>query len=637
MEIHIIEKTIIETLKKGKTLSISQFGNVGYLYEYIEVICNSKFSPELVTLLLKSLPSLNRINRAKAEEIISETLNISNDEFVVQSLISALDNNIASFYELDETCFDCFLKQSANSTKNPIVRAWLLEAAFRGSLRKKSRRFKLLALLIDISTIDDNIYLTYASNILGLSYSIWQEKELKEKLIDIKNAERGNDEVYFELGMCYLLDALESPSEELAFSNFVIAKEYFQETILIGKTRPDAEAYEIIISILLSLRDKIPTINLKESIAKVKKALTIYNAWQNTYKRNDWINARHTEIANWYLLIDKLENLFGHLNEPTWFEPKVVIETYLLNIYTASRSILKRDKLGGLEKIIQPKIQASLIQKSNNLYAFEKWLKSQKNEELGIIGEDLKREIESSKEGVKRLIFNVIPSTQKLEKQDLSRLEIFIANYKAHQSNEISPKVEEIFEECAKVLGSNKDYQKEEISFFFNILLFLSLRFLESRMDATRLNFPNLKYLFKQKFKPKEDLLQDDYHNFIKGNLFDGNISLEKSDVASGRVDVYFTKGNLNLSAEIKRDWTDCSFEALRKNYMGQAAEYSNTGIKLGFLIVLDLTPKPNGIRSIESNVKVEVVIKKGDPIERHIVVIVVPGMKETPSKIKAD
>src|SRR5690606_15022864 len=100
-------------------------------------------------------------------------------------------------------------------------------------------------------------------------------------------------------------------------------------------------------------------------------------------------------------------------------------------------------------------------------------------------------------------------------------------------------------------------------------------------------------------------------------------------------VDVHFSFSKFNISAEIKRDWDDCSFNALKTKYLGQASEYSNTGAKLGFLLVLDLTPKPHGVKSIESSVKVEIVEKEDDPIKRAIVVIIVPGMRKTPSKIK--
>ena len=117
--------------------------------------------------------------------------------------------------------------------------------------------------------------------------------------------------------------------------------------------------------------------------------------------------------------------------------------------------------------------------------------------------------------------------------------------------------------------------------------------------------------------------------------LFQGNTTIEKSDIASGRVDVYFSFDKFNISAEIKRDWDDCSFDSLKTKYLGQASEYSNTDAKLGFLIVLDLTPKSNGVKSIESSVKIEIVEKEDDPIKRAIVVIVVPGMRKTPSSIK--
>jgi hypothetical protein len=61
----------------------------------------------------------------------------------------------------------------------------------------------------------------------GLSYSSWQEEEL----IGV----RGNkifgkkDEVWFELGMCYLLITLNSITNETTISNFILAKDHFKK------------------------------------------------------------------------------------------------------------------------------------------------------------------------------------------------------------------------------------------------------------------------------------------------------------------------------------------------------------------------------------------------------------------------
>lgn len=195
-------------------------------------------------------------------------------------------------------------------------------------------------------------------------------------------------------------------------------------------------------------------------------------------------------------------------------------------------------------------------------------------------------------------------------------------------------KIEQIFNKCASELIRNDDYKNNMVSFAFNSLLFHSLKFLLLRMNVSKENFKGLNYLFEQDDLPYEYELQNDYFQFMYSNLVDCSTSIEKRDIGSGRVDVYFSFERFNFSVEIKRDWNDCSFEAIRNNYLGQAAEYSNTDIKIGFLLVLDLTKKNSGIKSIEDSVKVEFIKKNVYSDERAIVVLVVPGMRKKPNQV---
>lgn len=475
----------------------------------------------------------------------------------------------------------------------------------------------------------------HVSKILGLAYSSWQEEELIAKLEEIKSFEKGLDEVWFELGMSYLLIALNSETNKEAILNFTLSKNHFKKAIELNCERPDAIAYEASISILISLNGSTSNIYISEKLNKITKAVMIYDIWHKSDNESIWMSARNTEMANWCILINKLNKLLIHLTEPCWFEPKIVIEKYLLNIYTASRTILKRNQLGGLEKIIQPQIVDSLRNEENQLFLLDQWVSIQGESELGKIGKDLKQEITFYKSKFHQGLFNTIPSIAKLSITKQSEFEKFVLNYKNQNTNSISIQIEQIFNQSISSLSTIPDFNNEEVKMGFNELLYLSLQFLISRMDGTKLNHKDFSYLFEQKTKPLEIELQKDYHQYMNSTLFHGNTTVEKNDIAGGRVDVYFSFGKFNISAEIKRDLDDCSFDAIRKKYLGQAAEYSNTDVKLGFLLVLDLTPKPNGIKSIESSVKVEIVEKENDPIERAVVVIVVPGMRKTPSKLK--
>jgi hypothetical protein len=334
-----------------------------------------------------------------------------------------------------------------------------------------------------------------------------------------------------------------------------------------------------------------------------------------------------------------LEHLLIHLNEPSWFEPKVVIESYLLNIYTSSRAIFKKRKNGGLEKLIQPKIEGLLINERSKIYVLDKWLETQDISELKDVGLELKSNLEDVKcyhENQSRQHFEKLEQlSSELLPDRKTSLDQFFDNCTSVNLGEINPIIEQLLTKILNGVESNSSYNIDKVKRGFHILLNQSITFLESRMNLTQMDSKRVSYLYQNSPLPKEVALQDDFHDYLIGNLYDANISVEKSNVAGGRVDVSVAFSSFNFSVEIKRDSKDCSFEAIRSKYLGQAAEYLVTDVKLGFLMVLDITDKSSGMRSIESNVKVEIIKKENDPIERAIVVIVVPGNRKTPSKIK--
>lgn len=638
MELHSLDQTIIQLLESEDEINLNHLGGLNYLYEHINLISISKFVPEIQKSIVYEFEKLDEKEQNIGQNILINIIEQCNDEFSIQEILNTILNankGIRNF------CYKVCLKQSANVEKSSIVRAWLLEASFRFVLFDKTKRFSLLSTLIDISIDDCPVYLRHSSKILGLAYSNWQEQDLIEKLIEIRDANLGEDEVWFELGMSFLLDALNSQEYEKTFDSFLLAKDHFAKSIEIGNERPDAIAYYNTLFILTSLSAPNESRDYKKFIDEISMSLIIYNAWHISQENNEWVSARNTEITNWYTLISKLEHLLLHLNEPSWFEPKIVIESYLLNIYTSSRSIFKKKKDGGLEKLIQPKIEGLLINERSKIYVLDKWLETQDVSEIKDIGLQLRTNLEDVKsyhENQSLYQFeNLKQLSSKLPTDKKASLDHFFNNCTSVNLGEINPITEQLLREILKGVESNSSYKIEKVQRGFHVLLYQSIIFLESRMNFTQMDSKRVSYLYQNQNLPlpKEVALQDDFHDFLIGNLYDANISVEKSNVAGGRVDVSVSFSSFNFSVEIKRDSKDCSFEAIRSKYLGQAAEYLGTDVKLGFLMVLDLTDKSSGMNSIESNVKVEIVKKDNDPIERAIVVIVVPGNRKTPSKIK--
>ncbi len=171
----------------------------------------------------------------------------------------------------------------------------------------------------------------------------------------------------------------------------------------------------------------------------------------------------------------------------------------------------------------------------------------------------------------------------------------------------------------------------------FNVILLLTFRYLISRMDLSKGNAPSLSFLFKPENGmqlPTEDKLQQDFFNFIYGIINSGITKIEQCDIASGRADITVTTDGYRFVIEVKRESSDASFDNLKKLFINQTTEYQNTGIRLGILLVLDLTEKKNGIAHVTEQVQAVVVQRPNESSKRGIVIVRIPGNKVRPSDL---
>jgi hypothetical protein len=106
---------------------------------------------------------------------------------------------------------------------------------------------------------------------------------------------------------------------------------------------------------------------------------------------------------------------------------------------------------------------------------------------------------------------------------------------------------------------------------------------------------------------------------------------VERSDIALGRADVIVTFGTIRYLTEIKRELTDATRQSIEEHYLYQAAEYGNTNVPFGQLLVLDLTPHPDGTARLDESVWLARHRPAGTTKDRMVVVGVVAGNRSTP------
>ncbi|AKQ18947.1 hypothetical protein IPC70_07905 [Pseudomonas aeruginosa] len=221
-------------------------------------------------------------------------------------------------------------------------------------------------------------------------------------------------------------------------------------------------------------------------------------------------------------------------------------------------------------------------------------------------------------EGQRNVLFAVVTNAVSLQLDNLTGSEV------------------DVIERCWKEAQQHTDYSTNTngARLFDTVLLWL-VRFIFNRLELTKGDDPAGAYLFEHDdgSLPHEDELQQDFFRWVATNA--AGSDLEPTNIASGRADIRLRSGPERLVVEVKREETDCSFDALVKSYAAQTTEYQNVSIRLGVLLVLDLaTPCREGTPHLTSLFEMRQVRRYGESEPRLILIVKVPGRRKRPSDL---
>ena len=192
-----------------------------------------------------------------------------------------------------------------------------------------------------------------------------------------------------------------------------------------------------------------------------------------------------------------------------------------------------------------------------------------------------------------------------------------------------------ILDEIFGKLQKARDFHDAPVGMAFRLLVEKTLLFLALRHDISRLMAtPLAGHLFEgddRKSETKEKALHQDFYGSLKMSDLARHVDTEVWEIGGGRVDVLLSFDDFRFVVEIKRELDDPSPEGLRQ-YLGQSVLYHSTDVKLGLLLVVDLTEKRSGPPSLEKSIWVDRSRPKASDDWRYVVVAVVPGNRRRPS-----
>jgi hypothetical protein len=635
--VHPLEAEMVACLEAGDQPEPNRFGGIDALAAVAEVLASSPLMPEFMRMALPLMAD-SAASRA-AGDFVCKLLESAASDVAWTEAVDVLDEATPLPEATENRLFARFLAAAADRSLPALARAAGLDGAIRWADRDRRRQLRLSAALLDVSVDDEPDFLARAAKAMGVAYSHWKEPALLEVLESLRDAEGVADEVAYELGMARLADGLDTDDPKAASDTFAEARSWFEQAALLREIRPDARLYARCLEVLVSFSEGSSLAGLATEIARETFG---FLAWPGSEGCPPWLGARRAEAASWTTLALKLKGLAEHLDSSSWWEPAAVIEEHLLSAYCAGRAILRRSHDGGIEAIVRPRIEGSLARERYQGHLLKQWLSRNAESEWRTEAEALvaridalisegyagpPREAAANRPTVAALIdAAALPESVKMAIADVVRV----------QTGNLTASEVAVLDACIEAASAFPDYQDNAAGrMLFNAALMWTVRFLAGRLDLTKRDVPAVEYLFERAdgSLPHENTLQEDYFNVMHSNL--PGTEIEVSNVGGGRADLRFSYRPERLVAEIKRETNDGSFDALLRSYATQTTDYQNVSVRLGFLLVLDLTERRSqGTPHLRDLVRPCPVIRAGESEGRLVVVVKVPGRRLRPSDL---
>ena len=650
--LHPLEQTLHTSLAQGKAPSVIDLGGLEEIARSVSSVATSPIAAEVLAAILRSLSEADEDGALVWRETIGTLVQGATIDNVLIEMIDAMDACEHLPQLVIEDVFMAFLQKATNTSGaiSAYARAIALEGAFRLALTNRRRQLRLLDLLLSITAADEPQYLQYAAKILGIAHSHWREGEIVNVLKGLVDCDEAAYEATFELGMAGLTSALDEPQREVAASFFNEALLWFKKAKSLRETTPEASLYSESLTLLADFEAHRTKPELAERSQRIHKAAFELLAWHTDASVPAWLGARHVQAACWNSLADTLVSLTESLEEVCWWEPTVVIESQVLAAYSAGRTVLKRNREGYLETLLRPRIENSIGRREGQAYLLKRWLLQNRHHALVPEADSLLRGIEHAishgaeasrpfEAGTVWAPVAAVLSQVHCSEATEQRIRGLIANAFTSSLENLSGAEIDIFDHCRSAIENHPDHRDNiRGAKLFDTALLWTVRFLKNRLEMTRKDDASVAYLFENAggTLPHESALQDDYFRWLSTQTAAGEI--EATNLGGGRADVALKTTGERIVIEVKREMHDASFDALLKSYAGQTTEYQNVSIRLGFLLVLDLTEaRRTGAPHIRSLVECRKVVRTGESEPRYVVMLKVPGRRYSPSAVRAD
>lgn len=624
-------------LERGAQPSIESIGGIKSLQDNLDQLSHSPIVHEVISVLVDETQKINGQSAFEATALIDELLSRMVDEFAISETIEVLDR--ANWVEpgLMEKCSEALRSKVSDETLPSMTRAFALDGAMRIGALSEIACFELIPVVLRLGLTDEPELLRRATKVLGALYSFKRDPIFIDRLLELSSLKSLEADAALEIGLAKLGDAFASYDKDTGRNDLVSSKIWFDRAAIAAQDIPESRLYSACLRILTSVTAKFDRPQVVSLFETVKECVFELQALRQMPDQPTWLRYRFIQILHWQDLIAKLICLIERVNEPSWWEPIAAIEQCIVPIYFASRFIFGEHQASAIESMVRPTIESSLLANRGQAFALKQWIAKNNDSAFLPYVKDLSKRVEelSSIKSPTQSVDTQQVVLQGLPEEIAGRLQAVIDDARFVQLENLDHIACKVINDCVSIVEIHPDYADQSTRQLFNTSILGSVRFLSTRLDATKQYSPRFAYLFEPddgKFSD-EDALKIDYMEYMQSQ--NSGTGIEVSNLAAGRADVLFTYRTSRLVAEIKREQQDASFDSLKAQYLQQTVSYQATNSRIGLLIVLDQSEESRGVvPHLSALVKSVQYHRAGEAVSRMCVIIKVPGRRVTPSSL---
>lgn len=583
-------------------------------------------------------------------------------------------------------------------TEAQVLRqAIALEAAARLAVRGHGSKYKLLGLLEDVKEPQPRRYAQAVVRTVTLAFDHWETDDDVADVLDILTGvvapaydaeqdpglQKRNDELRRDIAPDALwarsnvavAQALRSTTKQGLCDRLDDALEHLQGVTQLDD-RSDAELLRAALKLLRGLLGSLDDAEGPQNAATWEASVTEAESMAaradeftfDTYGLNHWSGDRKLAVLQgWNRLANDLAFLKDQLSRDSIYEAALVLDD-ILAIYASSRSYDVTSRAHDAEILlatIRPSIasgfaaRAGLLRNlSDHTEAIRHRMEAAKGTDdvdglrrrlttaeivltaarasLAASGEPPGKQLERAADLPPLLVEllgttpTVIERLQGADPAELAKLAAAVADIQAATDLDPDVMVTSTRKRIVAALSSSEDFRDDVVP-AVTVVLDQLIKFVRQRVNNQASWKP-------YQFDPEADEhdLHIDLYEWLCQGQFGSFTNVEVQEVGAGRVDIQIQFSGFHLYLELKADDTAVPVSG-KAAYIKQTVSYQASDVRIGFLVVLRMKHPKNKSPSahLTEYVSHTTVAIDGSAIERHVVMLEIPGNQTKPSAVR--